>query len=176
MIDSVIDAAIHKVPNFPKEGILYYDITSLLANPEAFSYCIDKMVERYKKAKFDAIASIESRGFLFAAPLAKAIQKPLILIRKAGKLPRETHSCKYKTEYGEAEIEVHKDDIKKGQKFLVIDDLLATGGTMKATKTVLEAGGASVYEYFGILGLPRLGYERVLAPTTAATLTQYDGQ
>lgn len=176
MIDKVIDNAIKKIPNFPIEGILYYDITSLLNNPAAFKYCVDKMIAHYKDTKIDAIASIESRGFLFASPLALALQKPLVLIRKKGKLPRETYSCKYKIEYGEAEMEAHKDDIKKGQKFLVIDDLLATGGTMNATKTIIESGGASVIEYFGIIGLPKLGYQKILSPIPAVTLIQYDGQ
>jgi len=171
---SILDKALRRVPDFPKPGVLFYDITGILVEPKAFRFCIDKMVELYKNGKIDAVAGVESRGFLFAATLADRLEIPLILIRKKGKLPGATYSCKYSLEYGEAEVEVHKSDIKKGQKVLVIDDLIATGGTLKASKQVLEQGGAKVIEFFGVVGLPFLNYEKVLEPVKVTTLINYD--
>lgn len=171
-----LDKAIRRIPDFPKPGILFYDITSILVNPEAFKFCIDKMVEAYKDSKIDAIAAVESRGFVFAGPLAEKLGLPLVLIRKKGKLPGETYSCSYALEYGTAEIEVHKADVKKGQKFLVVDDLIATGGTLAATKTLLQEAGAEVTDFFGVIGLPALNYEKVLAPCKITTLINFDGE
>ena len=172
---SILDSAIRRVPDFPKPGILFYDITSVLVNPPAFKYCIDKMLELYKDTDVNAVAAIESRGFLFAAPFAERLGIPLVLIRKKGKLPGDVYSCKYSLEYGTAEIEAHVSDIKKGQKFLVIDDLIATGGTLTAARNLIEQGGATVSECFGIIGLPDLQYEKVLAPTKVTTLIDYHG-
>ncbi|MFI3256851.1 MAG: adenine phosphoribosyltransferase [Spirochaetales bacterium] len=173
---SIIDQAIRRVPDFPKEGILFYDITGILVNPKAFSMCLDAAVDIYKNMKVDAVAGVESRGFLFAAPLADRLGIPLILIRKKGKLPGETWACKYQLEYGTAEIEIHKSDVQAGQKILVIDDLIATGGTLKAVKTILEEAGASVAEFFGIVGLPFLHYKKILEPTKVRTLINYDSE
>jgi len=171
-----LDKAIRRVPNFPKEGILFYDITSILTNPRVFASCIEEMKRIYQDAHIDAIAGIESRGFLFAAPFAHALGVPLILIRKKGKLPGEVYSCKYDLEYGSAEIEAHKADIQKGQRVLVIDDLIATGGTLKAAQKILEAGGSEVVEFFGIVGLPFLNYDKVLTPIKVRTLINYDSE
>lgn len=171
-----LDKAIRRVPDFPKAGILFYDITSILTNPPIFSSCIEEMKRIYKDAHIDAIAGIESRGFLFAAPFAHVLEIPLILIRKKGKLPGEVFSCKYDLEYGSAEIEAHKADIQKGQRVLVIDDLIATGGTLKAAQKIIEEGGASVVEFFGIVGLPFLNYDQVLAPKKVRTLINYESE
>lgn len=171
-----LDDAIRKVPDFPKPGILFYDITGILVNPEAFRYCIDRMVELYKDARIDAIAAIESRGFIFAAPFAERMGIPLILIRKKGKLPGKTYSCKYALEYGTAEIEVHQSDVKAGERILVMDDLIATGGTLNAAKSVLEQGGATVTGFFGVVGLPFLNYAKVLGETPVQTLVEYFGE
>lgn len=172
----MLDKVIRRVPDFPKPGVLFYDITGILVNPEAFKYCLDKMVELYKDAKIDAVAGIESRGFIFAAPLAEKLGIPLILIRKKGKLPGDTYQCSYALEYGTATIEVHKADVKKGQKVLVIDDLIATGGTLAASRSLLEQGGAEVAEFFGIIGLPFLNFDQVLNPTKVTTLINYAGE
>lgn len=172
----ILDDVIRKIPDFPKPGILYYDITSILINPKAFSYCIDKMIKLYKKADIDAIAAIESRGFVFAAPLAKKLGLPLILIRKKGKLPGDTFTASYSLEYGSAEIEVHKSDIIRGQRILVIDDLVATGGTLKAAQKLIEQGGATVFEFFGIVGLPGLNYQTALSGKSVRTLIEYFGE
>ena len=160
----LLDKAVRRVPDFPKPGILFYDITGVLVNPEALRFCIDKMVELYKDSKIDAVAGVESRGFIFAAPLAQALGIPLVLIRKKGKLPGDTYQCSYSLEYGTATIEVHKSDVKAGQKFLVVDDLIATGGTLAAAKNLIEQGGGEVTDFFGVIGLPFLNYESVLSP------------
>ncbi len=171
-----LDEAIRKIPDFPKPGILFYDITGILVQPEAFSWCIEKMKDLYANANIDVIAAIESRGFLFAAPLAKELGIPLVLIRKKGKLPGETYSCKYNLEYGTAEIEIHKADIQAGQSVLVIDDLIATGGTLTAARNLIRQAGAEVFEFFGIIGLPFLNYDKTLAPTPIRTLIEYHGE
>jgi adenine phosphoribosyltransferase len=174
--DFNLDDHIRKVPDFPKKGILFYDITSILANPGAFQYCVNSMVSLYKDKSIDAVAAIEARGFLFAAPFAVIMKIPLIPIRKKGKLPGITLSKKYILEYAQAEIEVHQADIPVGKRVLIMDDLIATGGTLNAARAMLEAGGAQVPEIFGIVGLPFLGYEEILAPTLVTTLIQYHGE
>jgi adenine phosphoribosyltransferase len=137
-----LDDAIRKVPDFPKKGILFYDITSILTNPDAFRFCIDSMAEIYKGESLDAVAAIESRGFLFASPLCDRLRLPLVLVRKKGKLPGKTRARRYELEYGEAEIEMHEADIPEGGRVLIVDDLIATGGTVKAVGEILVEGGA----------------------------------
>lgn len=171
-----LDDSIRKIPDFPKPGILFYDITGILVDPKAFSYCIDQMVKLYRKERIGAVAAIESRGFVFAAPFAERLGIPLILIRKKGKLPGKTWSCKYALEYGTAEIEVHQADVRPGERVLVVDDLIATGGTLNAARNVLEQGGASVAGFFGVVGLPFLNYEQVLGDIPVRTLVEYLGE
>ncbi len=172
----ILDDYIRKVPDFPKKGILFYDITSVLAAPQAFAYCIDKMAELYKDKDINAVAAIEARGFLFAAPFAVRLGIPLIPIRKKGKLPGVTLSKKYALEYAQAEIEVHSADIPRGKRVLLTDDLIATGGTLNAARSLLTEGGAEVPEIFGVVGLPFLNYENILAPTPVTTLINYDSE
>lgn len=176
---SILDKSIRRVLDFPKPGILFYDITSVLTNPDAFKYVLEKSIEIYRPkiegGKVNAVAAVESRGFLFAPAIAQAFSLPLVLIRKKGKLPGDVYRVGYSLEYGTAEIEVHKADVKPGQKFLVIDDLIATGGTLDASKKLIALGGAEVTEIFGIIGLPDLKYESVLAPTPVTTLINYSG-
>jgi adenine phosphoribosyltransferase len=172
----MLDKNIRRIPDFPKPGILFYDITSVLVNPEAFKYVIDQMVELYKNKKIDAVAGVESRGFIFAAPFAEKLGIPLILIRKKGKLPGDTYECSYSLEYGTATVEVHKEDIKKGQNILVVDDLIATGGTLAAAKNLIEQGGAEVTDFFGVIGLPFLNYHKVLGNCNVTTLINYDSE
>ncbi|MCL1955282.1 MAG: adenine phosphoribosyltransferase [Spirochaetes bacterium] len=171
-----LDDYIRKVPDFPKKGILFYDITSVLAAPKAFKYCIDKMVEIFKGKQIDAVAAIEARGFLFAAPFAAVMGIPLIPIRKKGKLPGVTLSKKYDLEYAQAEIEVHSADVPRGKRVLITDDLIATGGTLNAARSLLVEGGAEVPEFFGIVGLPFLNYRQILEPTPVTTLLTYDSE
>lgn len=172
----MLDKNIRRIPDFPKPGILFYDITSVLVNPEAFKYVIDQMVSIYKDKKIDAVAGVESRGFIFAAPFAEKLRIPLILIRKKGKLPGDTYECSYSLEYGTATVEVHKADIKKGQNILVVDDLIATGGTLAAAKNLIEQGGAEVTDFFGVIGLPFLNYQKVLENCNVTTLINYDSE
>ena len=168
-----LDSAIRKIPDFPKPGILFYDITSVLAHPKAFSYCIDSMLELYANEEIDAVAAIESRGFLFAAPFAERRGKPLLLVRKKGKLPGKTISKKYALEYGEAEIEMHVDDIPSGARILIVDDLIATGGTLRATADLLREGKAIPVGVFGVIGLPFLQYDKALSGLSVKTLINY---
>jgi adenine phosphoribosyltransferase len=171
-----LDNAIRKIPDFPKPGILFYDITSILTNTQAFSFCIEKALDIFSDAKIDAIAAIESRGFLFAAPIALRRGVPLILIRKKGKLPGETYSKSFSLEYGEDTIEVHKSDVKQGMNILLIDDLIATGGTLKAATELLQGGGACVEAIFAIIGLPFLNYDNILNGFRVVTLINYDSE
>ena len=171
-----LDDHIRKIPDFPKRGVLFYDITSILSKPEAFQYCIEAMIDIYSEKKIEAVAAIEARGFLFAAPFAIRMGIPLILIRKKGKLPGITLAKKYVLEYAQAEIEVHQEDVPKGKRVLLIDDLIATGGTLNAARDILIAGGAEVPEFFGVVGLPFLNYKEILDPTPVTTLIDYDSE
>ena len=171
-----LDDAIRKVPGFPKPGILFYDITSVLASPDAFKYCIDAMVDLYKGQELDAVAAVESRGFLFAAPFAERLGLPILLVRKKGKLPGKTRSMKYTLEYGEAEIEMHETDIPTGGRVLIVDDLIATGGTLRATADLLTQGGAVPVGVFGVIGLPFLNYSDVLKDLDVRVLIEYFGE
>ena len=177
-MESVInlDNYIRKVHDFPKKGIVFYDITSILTRPEAFQFCLESMVDLYSEKGIDAVAAIEARGFLFAAPFAVRMGIPLILIRKKGKLPGITLSKRYDLEYAQAEIEVHREDVPEGKRILLIDDLIATGGTLNAARALLNAGGAEVPDIFGVVGLPFLNYEKALAPTPITTLINYHGE
>ena len=168
-----LDDFIGKVPDFPKPGVLFYDVTGILASPKAFQYCIDCMSDIYRDKNIDAVAAIEARGFLFAAPFALAMDIPLILIRKKGKLPGKTISKKYILEYTEAEIELHPHDVPRDKRILLMDDLIATGGTINAARELLCSCGAQIPEIFGIIGLPFLDYEKVLEPTPVRTLINY---
>jgi adenine phosphoribosyltransferase len=171
-----LDDYIRKISDFPRKGILFYDITSVLTSPEAFSYCVEAMVDVYNGKNIDAVAAIEARGFVFAAPFAVRMGIPLLLIRKKGKLPGITLSKKYDLEYAQAEIEIHREDVPEGKRVLLLDDLIATGGTLNAARELLQAGGAVVPEIFGVVGLPFLNYEKILAPTPITTLIQYQGE
>jgi adenine phosphoribosyltransferase len=172
----IIEHAIRKVPDFPKPGVLFYDITGILVNPRAFAYCIEKMEALYADAAVDAVAAIESRGFIFAAPFALRRGLPLILLRKKGKLPGETYRVAFTLEYGEDVLEVHRSDVRSGQKLLLVDDLIATGGTLNAAAQLLALGGASVIGIFGVVGLPFLHYEKALSQFPVKTLVQYSGE
>ncbi len=176
MSAEILDKAIRRVPDFPKKGILFYDVTGIFASPDAFKFVIDQMIELYKDQNLDGICGVESRGFLLAAPLAERLGLPLVLIRKKGKLPGETYSCSYSLEYGTAEIEVHRSDIQQDKKYLIVDDLIATGGTLVASKNLIEQGGGQVSGFFGVIGLPELNYNQVLAPTPVNTLINFSGK
>ena len=165
---------IRSIPDYPKKGILFRDITTLIKNPEAFKYTNDKIIELSKKLDFDKVSAIESRGFVFASTVSYALKKPFILLRKKNKLPAETHSVDFKLEYGEATIEVHKDSISKGEKILVIDDLIATGGTAMATAELCQELGASEVHIIALIDLPKLGGSKKLAEKFGEVITLID--
>ena len=135
---------IRDIPDFPNPGIIFKDITPLLAEPRAFQYAIDRLAEHYPANNVDVVAAAEARGFLFAAPLALQMKLPLIPLRKPGKLPYRTYAYQYELEYGSAELHVHIDGFVKGSNVLVVDDLLATGGTLLAGCQLVERAGAVV--------------------------------
>ena len=144
---------IRSIPDYPKKGILFRDITTLIKDPKAFKYTIDRIIEISKKISFDKVSAIESRGFVFASAVSYLINKPLVLLRKKNKLPAERYSVDFKLEYGEATIEVHKDSINKNDKILVIDDLIATGGTAEAASKLIELSGGSVAGFIFVINL-----------------------
>jgi len=148
---------IRSIPDYPKKGILFRDITTLIKNEKAFRGCIDQIVERSKKFKLDKIAAVESRGFVFASAVSYILSKPFIMLRKKNKLPAETHSVDFELEYGRATIEVHKDSIKKDEKVLIIDDLIATGGTAEAAARLIEVSNGTVAGFIFVINLFDVG-------------------
>ena len=153
---------IRSIPDYPKKGILFRDITTLIKDPKAFKYTNDKIIEISKKINFDKVAAIESRGFVFASTLSYHSQKPFILLRKKDKLPAPTHSVDFELEYGKATIEIHKDSIEKGEKILIIDDLIATGGTADAAAKLIEISGGKVAGFIFVINLFDLPGEKLL--------------
>ena len=148
---------IRTIPDYPKKGILFRDITTLIKDEKAFAESIDQIIERSKKYKIDKIAAIESRGFVFASAVSYLLKKPFIMLRKKNKLPGETHSVDFKLEYGTATIEVHKDSIDDNDSVLVIDDLIATGGTAEAAAKLVEISGGNVSAFIFAINLFDLG-------------------
>lgn len=176
MTTEELDTYIRKIPDFPHKGVLFYDITGILVNPTAFTGCIDAMFALYQDKGLDAVAAIEARGFLFAAPLAIRMGIPLILLRKKGKLPGKTLSKRYQLEYGEGELEIHAEDVPQGKRVLLMDDLIATGGTLKAARELITAAGGVIPEIFGVIGLPFFHYDQILAPIPVRTLITYQSE
>ena len=144
---------IRSIPDYPKKGILFRDITTLIKDKDAFSETINQIVERTKKFEFDKIAAIESRGFVFASAVSYYLKKPFIMLRKKNKLPAEVHSVDFELEYGKATIEVHKDSINQNEKVLIIDDLIATGGTAEAAAKLIEISGGKVASFIFVINL-----------------------
>jgi len=171
-----LNDVIRKVTDFPKPGILFYDVTSIFTNSAAFKYVLDEMEELYKNTQIDGIIAIESRGFLLGAPFALRRSLPLVLARKKGKLPGDIVEQSYSLEYGEATLEIHKSDLAPGKKWLIVDDLIATGGTLEAVAKMIEGQKASVAGIFSIIGLPFLGYMDKIKRYTPKTLINYQGE
>ena len=153
---------IRSIPDYPKKGILFRDITTLIKNKDAFKNCIDQMSEIIKKLNYDKIASIESRGFVFASPLSYNLQKPNILMRKKNKLPAEKYSVDFELEYGKATLEIHKDSIAPKEKVIVVDDLIATGGTAEAAAKLVEKSQGEVAGFLFVINLFDLGGKKLL--------------
>ena len=148
---------IRSIPDYPKKGILFRDITTLIKNEKAFIECINQIVQKSKNFKFDKIAAIESRGFVFASAVSYLLKKPFILLRKKNKLPADTYSVDFDLEYGKATIEVHKDSINKNDAVLIIDDLIATGGTAEAAAKLIEISNGKVAGFIFVINLFDLG-------------------
>ncbi len=148
---------IRSIPDYPKKGILFRDITTLIKDEEAFAETINQIVDRSKKFDFTKIAAIESRGFVFASAVSYILNKPFIMLRKKNKLPAEVYSVDFELEYGTATIEVHKDSFTKSDKVLVIDDLIATGGTAEAAAKLIEMSNAKVAAFIFVINLFDLG-------------------
>ena len=171
-----LDAAVRKVPDFPKPGILFYDITSIFNSPEAFQYCVDEMFRLFKDDKIDGVIAVDSRGFLMGSIYALDQKIPLVLARKAGKLPGEIISEAYALEYGEATLEIQVSDLTPGKRWLIIDDLIATGGTLAAVTKMIEKQDAEVAGIFSIIGLPFLGYNKKIGQYKVETLVDYQSE
>jgi adenine phosphoribosyltransferase len=148
---------IRSIPDYPKKGILFRDITTLIKDEKAFTETINQIIEKSKKYNFDKLAAIESRGFVFASAVSYALKKPFILLRKKNKLPADVHSVDFELEYGTATIEVHKDSISKDEKVLIIDDLIATGGTAEAAAKLIEISNGKVCAFIFVINLFDLG-------------------
>ena len=148
---------IRSIPDYPKKGILFRDITTLIKDEKAFAETINQIVEKSKKFEFDKIAAIESRGFVFASAVSYILNKPFIMLRKKNKLPADVHSVDFELEYGTATIEVHKDSIGSGEKILIIDDLIATGGTAEAAAKLVEISKGKVAAFIFVINLFDLG-------------------
>jgi len=169
-----LQAYIRDIPDFPKPGILFRDITPLLSHPQAFRCAIDRMAEQYRDQQIDAIVAAEARGFIFAAPLALQLDVGFVPIRKPGKLPFNTHAFHYELEYGVDTLEMHVDGVESGQRILIVDDLLATGGTVGACCRLLEHVGANIVGCAFMIELNALGGAKTLAPYPVFSLLQYD--
>ncbi|SQK94177.1 adenine phosphoribosyltransferase [Haemophilus influenzae] len=173
----LIKSSIKSIPNYPKEGIIFRDITTLLEVPAAFKATINLIVEQYRDKGITKVLGTESRGFIFGAPVALALGLPFELVRKPKKLPRETISQSYQLEYGQDTLEMHVDAISQGDNVLIIDDLLATGGTVEATVKLVQRLGGTVKHAAFVISLPELGGEKRLnnLGVDCYTLVNFEG-
>ena len=168
-----LKAFIRDIPDFPEPGILFRDITPLLRSPQAFSYVIDRLADRVRHEEFDTVVAIESRGFIFGAPLAYHLGKPIVPVRKPGKLPAATHSTEYSLEYGQNTMEMHQDGIQQGERVLVVDDLLATGGSLAAATRLVEMSQGIVSAIGVVIELTGLAGRNSLGAYQVFSLVEY---
>lgn len=171
-----IEEYVRSIPNFPEEGIIFRDVTSVLQDADGLKLAIDSMIALLDGIEFDVIVGTESRGFIFGVPIAYALGKPFIPARKKGKLPCETISMQYDLEYGNAEIEMHKDAILPGQKVVLVDDLIATGGTIEACARLVEALGGEVVKLIFLMELAGLKGREKLQKYDVASVITYEGK
>lgn len=167
---------IRTIPDFPEKGIMFRDVTSVIQDADGLKLAIDEMIKKLDGLDFDVIAGAESRGFVFGMPIAYALHKPFVMVRKAGKLPCETVSKTYDLEYGTATIEMHKDSVKPGQKVVLVDDLIATGGTMKAAAELVEELGGEVVKMLFLIELAGLNGRKLLSKYDVDAVVSYDGK
>ena len=172
---SKVEDYIRSIPDFPAPGIIFRDVTSILQSAEGLKLSIDELVKKLDGVEFDVIAGAESRGFIFGMPIAYLLNKPFVPIRKAGKLPCETVSKTYDLEYGTATIEIHKDAITPGMKVVLLDDLIATGGTIKAAAELVEELGGEVVECLFLMELVDLGGRKSLDGYKVDSVVKYEG-
>lgn len=171
-----IEDYVISIPNFPEPGIIFRDITGILRDADGLKLSIDKIQEMLEGVEFDAVLGLESRGFIFGMPIAYNLHKAFIPVRKKGKLPRETVSAKYDLEYGTAEIEIHKEDLRPGMKVVIIDDLIATGGTVEAAVKLAESLGAEVVKIAFVMELAGLKGRERLAGYDVESVITYEGK
>ena len=171
-----LEEYVRSIPDFPEPGIIFRDVTSILQDADGLKLAIDSLQECLKGVDVDVIMGTESRGFIFGMPIAYNLHKPFVPIRKAGKLPCETISQSYELEYGEAVIEIHKDSIKPGQKVVIIDDLIATGGTVEAATKLVEQLGGEVVKIVFLMELAGLNGREKLKGYDVASVICYDGK
>ena len=171
-----IEEYVRSIPDFPEKGIIFRDITSVLQDADGLKLAIDSMIKLLDGVDFDVVVGTESRGFIFGVPIAYALGKPFVPVRKKGKLPCETISEKYDLEYGSAEIEMHKDSILPGQKAVLVDDLIATGGTIEAAAKLVEELGGEVVKIIFLMELAGLKGRDKLAKYDVASVITYDGK
>ena len=171
-----IEDYVISIPDFPEPGIIFRDITGILREADGIKLSIDKIQEMLEGVEFDAVLGLESRGFIFGMPIAYNLHKAFIPVRKKGKLPRETVSAKYDLEYGTAEIEIHKEDLRPGMKVVIIDDLIATGGTVEAAVKLAESLGAEVVKIAFVMELAGLKGRERLAGYDVESVITYEGK
>ena len=171
-----IEDYVISIPDFPEPGIIFRDITGILRDADGLKLSIDKIQEMLEGVEFDAVLGLESRGFIFGMPIAYNLHKAFISVRKKGKLPRETVSAKYDLEYGTAEIEIHKEDLRPGMKVVIIDDLIATGGTVEAAVKLAESLGAEVVKIAFVMELAGLKGRERLAGYDVESVITYEGK
>jgi adenine phosphoribosyltransferase len=171
-----LDQVIRKVPDFPKPGILFYDITSIFTNPQAYAYVVEQMMKRFEKIPLDGVVAIESRGFLLGSCFALNRKVPLVIARKKGKLPGKTVEASYTLEYGTGTLQIHEADLTPGKNWLIVDDLIATGGTIEAVATMVKQQKGAVAGVFSIIGLPFLNYNAKIGRYNPVTLINYDSE
>ena len=171
-----IEDYVISIPDFPEPGIIFRDITGILRDADGLKLSIDKIQEMLEGVEFDAVLGLESRGFIFGMPIAYNLHKAFIPVRKKGKLPRETVSAKYDLEYGTAEIEIHKEDLRPGMKVVIIDDLMATGGTVEAAVKLAESLGAEVVKIAFVMELAGLKGRERLAGYDVESVITYEGK
>ena len=164
------------IPDFPEPGIIFRDVTSVIQDAEGLQLAIDEMQKLLEGVEFDVLAGAESRGFIFGMPIAYNLKKPFVLVRKKGKLPRETVEMSYDLEYGSATIEIHKDSIKPGQKVVLVDDLIATGGTIEAAAKLVEQLGGEVVKIIFLMELAGLEGRKKLAKYDVGSVICYEGK
>lgn len=171
-----IEEYVRSIPDFPEPGIIFRDVTSILQDADGLALAIDLMQEKLKDVEFDLVVGPESRGFIFGVPIAYNLHKPFIPIRKKGKLPCETASVKYELEYGTAELEIHRDALKPGQKVVIIDDLMATGGTNEAIVKLIESLGGEVVKTVFLMELAGLNGRDKLKGYDVESVISYPGK